>query len=97
MARRLRRENAAAERQAKIQQRRPLLRESGELERRIAALETEKKTLECRLADTGFYASAGVAEVQAVTRRCSEVAQLLEQAEDRWLDVQAQLEAIGEP
>ena len=96
-ARRLRRENAAAERQAKIQQRRPLVRESGELERRIAALETEKKTLECRLADTGFYASAGVAEVQAVTRRCSEVAQLLEQAEDRWLDVQAQLETIGEP
>jgi ATP-binding cassette subfamily F protein 3 len=96
-ARRLRRESAAAERQAKIQQRRPLVRESGELERRIAALETEKKALESRLADTGFYSSAGVAEVHAVTRRCSEVAQLLQQAEDQWLDVQARLEAIGEP
>jgi hypothetical protein len=32
-----------------------------------------------------------------LTRRCGEVARLLEQAEDRWLAVQAEIDAIGEP
>ncbi len=95
-ARRAQRESAAADRQAKLVRRRPLLREAGELERSIAALEAERKSLELRLGDTGFYAGP-VAEVQAATRRSTEVARLLEQAEDRWLAVQAELETIGEP
>jgi ATP-binding cassette, subfamily F, member 3 len=94
-ARRSQREAVAAERQARLLRRRPLVKESGDLERRIAALESEKKTLEARLADTTFY-SGPVGEVQAATRRCAELAQLLEQAEDRWLEVQAELETIGE-
>ena len=40
---------------------------------------------------------ANAGEVQTATRRCTEVARLLEAAEDRWLVVQAELEAIGEP
>jgi len=96
-ARRVQRESAAAERQAKLAQRRPLVRQAGELERSIADLETEKASLETRLADAGFYAATDPAEVQAVTRRCGEVVRLLEQAEDRWLAVQAELDAIGEP
>jgi len=96
-ARRVQRESAAAERQAKLLQRRPLVRQAGELERSIANLEAEKAALETRLADAGFYAAADPAEVHAVTRRCGEVVRLLEQAEDRWLAVQAELDAIGEP
>jgi ATP-binding cassette subfamily F protein 3 len=95
--RRTQRENAAADRQAKLAQRRPLVREVGELERSMARLEAEKSTLEARLTDAAFYAAADPAEVQSVTRRCGEVVRLLEQAEDRWLEVQAQLESIGEP
>jgi ATP-binding cassette subfamily F protein 3 len=95
--RRVQRESAAAERQAKLAQRRPLVRHAGELERSIANLEAEKASLETRLADAGFYAAADPAEVQAVTRRCGEVVRLLEQAEDRWLAVQGELDAIGEP
>jgi ATP-binding cassette subfamily F protein 3 len=95
--RRAQRESAAAERQAKLAQRRPLVREAGELERSMASLEAEKSTLEARLTDAGFYAGADPTEVQAVTRRCGEVVRLLGQAEDRWLEVQAQLESIGEP
>jgi ATP-binding cassette subfamily F protein 3 len=95
--RRAQRESAAAERQAKLARRRPLVREADELERSIASLEAEKTTLEARLTDAGFYAAADPAEVQAVTRRCGEVVRLLEQVEDRWLEVQAQLESIGEP
>jgi len=96
-ARRVQRESAAAERQAKLLQRRPLAREAEELERSIAALEAEKASLETRLADAGFYAAADPAEVRAATRRCGEVVRLLEQSEDRWLAVQAELDAIGEP
>ncbi len=96
-ARRVQRESAAAERQAKLAQRRPLVRQAGELERSIADLEAEKASLETQLADARFYAVADPAEVQAVTRRCGEVVRLLGQAEDRWLAVQAELDAIGEP
>jgi ATP-binding cassette subfamily F protein 3 len=95
--RRAQRANAAAERQARLLQRRPLVKEAGELERRIADLEAEKSRLERRLADAGFYAAAEVTEVQSVTRRCGEVLQLLSETEERWLEVQSELEAIGEP
>jgi ATP-binding cassette subfamily F protein 3 len=96
-ARRARREAAESERQARLAQRRPLVKESGHLERQIASLEAEKRSLETRLADVSFYTPANAGEVQSATRRCTEVARLLEAAEDRWLAVQAELEAIGEP
>jgi len=95
--RRAKRESAAAERQARLAQRRPLAREATELERRMADLEAERSDLERRLADPHFYAGDNVAEVQEATRRCGEVLRLIERAEDRWLAVQAELEAIGEP
>jgi ATP-binding cassette subfamily F protein 3 len=95
--RRASREAAAADRQARLALRRPLMRESGELERRIATLESEKATLEAQLLDPGFYSRTAPGTVQTVTRRAAEVARLLEQAEDRWLAVQSELEAIGEP
>jgi ATP-binding cassette subfamily F protein 3 len=95
-ARRAQRDSAAAERQARLARRRPLVREAGELERNIAALEAERKALEARLGDTAFYAGP-VDEIHAATRRSTELARQVEQAEDRWLAVQAELESIGEP
>ena len=95
--RRTQRELAAAERQARLAQRRPLVKEAASLERQIAALEAEKRDLEQRLGDAAFYATAAPAEVQAASRRCAEAVRLLEQAEERWLVVQAEIETIGEP
>jgi ATP-binding cassette subfamily F protein 3 len=95
--RRAQRELAAADRQARLAQRRPLVKETQQLERQIAALEAEKRELEQRLGDASFYASASPTEVQAASRRCAEAVRLLAEAEDRWLVVQSQLEAIGEP
>ena len=54
-ARRARREAAEAVRQARLAQRRPLVKEAGQLERQIASLEAEKRSLETRLADVSFY------------------------------------------
>jgi ATP-binding cassette subfamily F protein 3 len=95
--RRAQRELAAADRQARLAQRRPLVKETQQLERRIATLEAEKRELEHRLADTDFYASASPADVQSASRRCAEAMRELGEAEERWLAVQSQLEAIGEP
>jgi ATP-binding cassette subfamily F protein 3 len=96
-ARRLERQSANAERQARLARRRPLAQEAARLERETVALEAEKHALEARLADAGFYTAGNVAAVQAATRRAAELARLLEQAEDRWLEVQSAIEAIGDP
>jgi ATP-binding cassette subfamily F protein 3 len=95
--RRAQRESAAVERQARLAQRRPLAKEASRLEQQIARLESEKRELERQLADTAFYATATPAQLQAASRRCAEVVQQLGDAEDRWLAVQADLEAIGAP
>jgi ATP-binding cassette subfamily F protein 3 len=94
--RRAQRATSQAERQSRLARRRPLAREAGALEREVAALELEKRELEARLSDATFYAGGNGAEVQAATRRCNEIARRLEQAEGRWLELQGELEAIGD-
>ncbi|HQR23579.1 MAG TPA: ATP-binding cassette domain-containing protein [Steroidobacteraceae bacterium] len=94
--RRAQRETSHAERQARLARRRPLAREAGALEREVTALEAEQRELEARLSDAAFYAGGNGAEVQAATRRCAEIARRLEQAEARWLELQGELEAIGD-
>jgi ATP-binding cassette subfamily F protein 3 len=95
--RRARRELATAKRQARLARRRPLVREAERLEKTMAALESEKCQLQRKLGDAAFYASTAPADVQAASRRCADAARELGAAEERWLEVQAELEAIGEP
>jgi ATP-binding cassette subfamily F protein 3 len=95
-SRRTQRESAAAERQQRLARRRPLVKEADRLEARILELETERKALETRLADMDFYATTSAREVQATSRRCADVVAALATAEERWLEVHAELELIGE-
>ena len=95
-SRRNQRDNAAAERQLKLARRRPLLKESTQLESKMAKLEAERKELEARLADTAYYAETPSAAVQATSRRCAELIVQIGAAEERWLQVHAELEDIGE-
>jgi ATP-binding cassette subfamily F protein 3 len=92
--RKAQRETAAADRQQKLAQRRPLMKESARLETQMAQLEAERKALEARLADPEFYAQRAASEVQATSRQCAEVIARLNQAEERWLEVHAELEQI---
>ncbi len=94
--RKAQRETASAQRQQKLALRRPLLKESTQLEARIARLETERKTLEAKLADTAYYAQTPSAEVQATSRRCAAIIAELGDVEERWLEVHAELDAIGD-
>jgi ATP-binding cassette subfamily F protein 3 len=95
-ARRANRENAAAERQQRLARRRPLLKESAQLEARMAKLDAERKSLEAKLADPQFYSSGQAVEIQAASRRCGELVSLIAADEERWLEVHAELESIGE-
>ena len=95
-ARRASRESAAAERQQRLARRRPLVKESAQLEARMAKLDAERKSLEAQLADPKFYSSGQAGEIQAASRRCGELASLIAADEERWLEVHAELESIGD-
>jgi ATP-binding cassette subfamily F protein 3 len=96
VSRKEQRENAAVERQQRLALRRPLVKEATQLERSLARLEAERKELEASLADPAFYAATPAAAVQAASRRCGEVVAEIATAEERWLEVHAALEQIGE-
>ncbi|PKO25204.1 MAG: ABC transporter ATP-binding protein [Betaproteobacteria bacterium HGW-Betaproteobacteria-8] len=83
-----------AERQARLAERRPLIKESEELESSMAAWQKEKTQLDECLADPLLYTSADKSGLQDLLKRQAELAQSIAQAEERWLELQEQLEAI---
>ncbi len=95
-ARREAREAAAAERQARLALRRPLLREAEELERRLADWQEERRALDELLADPEFYSGPESAQLEEYARRQRELDSRIDAAEERWLLVHAELEQIGE-
>ena len=90
------RADAAADRQAKLQRRRPLVKELEQLERKLQGWQGEKKLLDERLADPMLYSSGDSAQLQGFLKRQGELAQSIEQSEERWLEIHAELEEIGE-
>ncbi|MGC3962769.1 MAG: ATP-binding cassette domain-containing protein [Rhodocyclaceae bacterium] len=95
-ARQQARADAAAERQAKLVRRRPLTKEIEQLEKKLAGWQGEKKLLDTRLADPALYTSGDSAQLQTFLKRQAELANAIDEAEMRWLEVQAELEEIGE-
>jgi ATP-binding cassette subfamily F protein 3 len=96
LARKAARENATAERQQQLARRRPLLKEVEQLERQLAAWHEEKRELDEQLADPAFYASPDPDQLKGVVLRQQAVSQRIAEAEHRWLEVHAELEAMGE-
>ncbi|MEN3111278.1 ATP-binding cassette domain-containing protein [Uliginosibacterium paludis] len=90
------REAEKADRQARITRRRPLLKELEQLERKLSGWQGEKKLLDERVSDPALYASGDGALVQSLLKRQGELAASIEAAEERWLEIQTELEAIGE-
>ncbi|MFT4172786.1 MAG: ATP-binding cassette domain-containing protein [Rhodocyclaceae bacterium] len=90
------RADAAAERQAKLARRRPLVKEIEQLEKKLAGWQGEKKLLDERLADPTLYTQGDSAQLQAFLKRQAELATAIDEAEMRWLEAQAELEEIGE-
>jgi ATP-binding cassette subfamily F protein 3 len=86
-----------ADRQARLQRRRPLVKELEQLERKLANNQNEKKLLDERMADPCLYTSGDSALVQSLLKRQSELAQSIDTCEERWLEIHSELEEIGEP
>ncbi len=95
-ARRDARENAAVERQAKLARRRPLVREAQQLETNLVAWHSEKREIDSTLADPAFYENPDPDKLKALALRQSELTQLIDDAEHRWLEVSTEMEEIGE-
>ncbi len=83
-----------AERQARLAERRPLVKESEKLEADMAKWQKEKSQIDDQLTDPALYAAADKSGLQNLLKRQAELVQSIEQAEERWLELQEQLEAI---
>jgi ATP-binding cassette subfamily F protein 3 len=83
-----------AERQARILERRPLVKELEQLELNIAKWNTDKKACDDRLNDSELYTSTDKTELQNLLKKQAELANQIEVAEERWLALHELLEAI---
>lgn len=88
------RAQSKAERQARIAERRPLLKELEQIERNMAQMQADKNTCDERLNDTELYNTTDKTELQQLLKTQAELASKLEMAEERWLELHEQLEAI---
>jgi ATP-binding cassette subfamily F protein 3 len=83
-----------AERQARIAERRPLLKEVADLDSRIAAWQEEKLACDTRLNDSDLYSAADKTALQDLLKKQAELIKQIEQAEERWLDLHERLEEL---
>ncbi|MFD1120897.1 ATP-binding cassette domain-containing protein [Methylophilus flavus] len=85
-----------ADRQARLVERRPLLKALSSLEAQMAKLEIEKNTLQSRLADSAIYEVSQKAALQSLLLAQADNSKQLEKIESEWLACQEKLEALPE-
>ncbi|MEY3650698.1 MAG: fused putative transporter subunit of superfamily: ATP-binding component [Pseudomonadota bacterium] len=88
------RAQSKAERQARIAERRPLLKEVEQIEVNMAKWEQEKTQIDHQLADADLYTQSDKSILQNLLKRQAELTQSLETAELRWLELHEMLEAL---
>jgi len=85
-----------ADRQARLVERRPLLKTLATLETQLTKLTQEKQDVEHRLADSAIYDVEQRETLQALLIAQGEHQKQLDSIEEQWLDVQEKLEALPE-
>jgi ATP-binding cassette, subfamily F, member 3 len=83
-----------AERQARLAERRPLIKASEKLEADIAKWQQEKTQIDEQLADSALYVATDKSLLQNMLKRQAELTASIDQAEEQWLELQEQLETI---
>lgn len=83
-----------AERQTRIAERRPLVKEVEQLELHIAKWQSDKKVCDDRLNESALYTAAEKTELQQLLKKQAELANQIEVAEERWLELHELLEAM---
>jgi ATP-binding cassette, subfamily F, member 3 len=84
------------ERQARIVQRRPMLKETEQLEKQLEKYLAEKARLDARAGEADLYEAQNKTELQALLKRQAELTISVDEAEMRWLDLHEQLELLPE-
>jgi ATP-binding cassette subfamily F protein 3 len=88
---------AQEQRRALLARRRPLVRESSRLEKSLEEIRKELQRVEAELADPALYSTGTAERIRGLTVRQAELAARLGSTEERWLEIQIELEEIGEP
>jgi ATP-binding cassette, subfamily F, member 3 len=83
-------------RQARIVARRPLLKETEQIEKNLKEYQAEKAKLEARASEADLYEQQNKAELQTLLKRQAELTSAIDDAEIRWLELHEQLEALPE-
>ncbi len=91
------RADAKANRQAILAQRRPLLKEIEQLEKKLAKWHEEKSALETRFADPDFYTVVDRAKSEEMHKQAASLGEQIDEAELRWLEIHEALEALPAP
>ncbi len=84
-----------AERQARIVARRPLVKETEQIEKSLEKLNAEKSILDARASEGSLYDANNKNELQQLLKRQAELSNAIDTAEMRWLELHEQLEAIA--
>jgi len=87
---------AQEERQARLARRRPLVKESSRLEKSLEEARIELQRVEAELADPALYGAGSSDRIRELTVQQAGLAARLDAAEERWLEIQIELEEIGE-
>ncbi|PPD12245.1 MAG: ABC transporter ATP-binding protein [Methylophilus sp.] len=85
-----------ADRQARLAERRPLLKSLASLESQLTQLEQEKQSLQGKLADGDIYNVEHRETLQALLIAQAQNQKQLDSIEAQWLDIQEKLEALPE-
>ena len=91
------REQAAADRQALLAKRRPLVKEGEQLDRKLQGWQKEKSVLDEELADPAAYTAPDRAALEAKLKRQAQLDTDIAAAEERWLEIQMELEELADP
>jgi len=90
----LERAQSKADRQARIAERRPLLKETEHVEVNMAKLAQDKSNLDNKLADPNLYIHSDKKVLQDLLKQQAVLKQELENLEMRWLELQEMLESL---
>ncbi len=91
------RAEAKANRQALLAQRRPLLKEIEQLDKKIARWQDEKAALESQFADPDFYTTVDREKSEEMHKHAAQLDEQIETAELRWLEVHELLDGLPMP
>jgi ATP-binding cassette subfamily F protein 3 len=91
------RADSKASRQALLAQRRPLIKEIEQLEKKIAKWSEEKAALDAQFADPNYYVTVDRQKSEEMHRQAGLLGEQIDEAEMRWLELHEALEALPTP